>query len=132
MDTTAPAPAVEKPVSSPGKGKGKATQDPNAMEEDEEEEEEDDGEEAEDVEEDDDDEMVRNKTLHFSPSLNIAVCPAPNHSLTRLNAFYYSMIARWSFSYTTSIVPQPTPHSNLTMSHESEVLTYYPSCLFTG
>lgn len=58
MDTAAPAPAVEKPVSSPGKGKGKAAQDPNAMEEDEEEEEEDDGEEAEDVEEDDDDDEM--------------------------------------------------------------------------
>lgn len=67
MDTTtAPAQAAEKLVSSPGKGKGKAVQDSDAMEEDEEDEEdEDDGEEAEDVEEDDDDEMVRTRASTF-------------------------------------------------------------------
>lgn len=70
MDTTEQGHAVEKPVSSPGKGKGKAVQDSNAMEEDEEEEEdEDDGPEAEDVDEEDDDDMVRT-SLQFSPSLN--------------------------------------------------------------
>ncbi|KAG9048742.1 hypothetical protein FS837_012105 [Tulasnella sp. UAMH 9824] len=58
MDTTEQGHAVEKPVSSSGKGKGKAVQDSNAMEEDEEEDdEEEDGVEAEDVEEDDDDDM---------------------------------------------------------------------------
>ncbi|KAG8929371.1 hypothetical protein FRC01_004422 [Tulasnella sp. 417] len=58
MDTADAGHVVEKPVSSPGKGKGKAKQDPNAMEEDEEEEEDDDdGEEAEDVEEEDDEDM---------------------------------------------------------------------------
>lgn len=92
MDTSAPEQPAEKPVSSPGKGKGKATQDSNAMEEDEEEEEdEEDGEEAEDVEEDDDedDDMV-SKTFYSPPVLESIVLFYPR---ARLDATFLSGLA---------------------------------------